>query len=85
MHSCDNPPCVNPDHLSIGTKLDNNRDAISKGRNQHAEHHWNAKLTTEQTNAIRLDPRIGSVIAKEYGISQSAVSRIKTGKRRSKG
>lgn len=35
MHSCDNPPCVNPEHLSLGTLADNNKDRADKKRNNH--------------------------------------------------
>jgi len=38
MHGCDNPPCVRPDHLSLGTPWDNVHDAIQKGRHSSARH-----------------------------------------------
>ena len=41
LHKCDNPPCVNPDHLFIGTQTDNMKDCYNKGRNKV----WNRNLT----------------------------------------
>ena len=80
-HSCDNPKCVRPDHLFLGTQRQNVDDMIAKrrhidGKRRGAEN-GNAKLTPEQVIAIRSDARSQSAIAASYGIGQAAVSKIK--------
>jgi hypothetical protein len=52
-HRCDNPPCVNPEHLFLGTRKDNTEDAISKNRFARGERSGQSKLTTEQVITIR--------------------------------
>lgn len=58
LHKCDNPECVNPDHLFTGTHRENMDDMISKGRNfiptqPHGEDHPSSKLTQSQVDQIR--------------------------------
>ena len=52
-HRCDNPPCVNPAHLSIGSYLDNSADAVARGRTLAGERNPSAKLTAADVVAIR--------------------------------
>ena len=52
-HKCDNPPCVNPDHLFLGTVLDNNRDALLKNRKAKGESNAAHKLTESDVVQIR--------------------------------
>lgn len=81
LHKCDNPGCVNPDHLFLGTKAENNQDKIRKGRARHpsGSEVSTAKLTEPQVRAILADQRTYRVIAGEFGVSCSAVSAIKNG------
>lgn len=84
LHRCDNPPCVNPDHLFVGTQLDNIRDCISKGRNVCGAKTWNSKLTNEQVREMRqLHSRgfSGRSLSRRYGINDSAVSAIVHGRK----
>jgi hypothetical protein len=74
MHTCDNPACVCPWHLVEGTVADNVSDMSKKGR------HGRQTLSLAQVKEIAADTRKGSVLAKEYGVSKSFVSRVKSGK-----
>lgn len=83
LHKCDNPKCVNPSHLFLGTKSDNNRDRTEKGRTKttRGAKHKLSKLTDDQIIEIRkMIERGTSEIAKEYGISRSLVWKIRTRK-----
>ena len=78
-HKCDVPSCINPDHLFVGTKGDNNRDMQRKGR--HNGERAGSKLTTAQVLEIRELISEGMAqrpIAKRYGVTQKAVSLINT-------
>lgn len=87
-HSCDNPYCVNPDHLWQGTTQDNTKDKIRKGRQKNGaspgELNGGAKLTRKQVEEIRARyiPRVVSMakLAKEYGVAKSQISFIIKGK-----
>jgi hypothetical protein len=86
LHKCDTPACVNPDHLFLGTRADNQADKMRKGRNRGGfgddrecagTKHPLAKLTEPQVLAIRSDTRSHSTIGREYGVGQAQVTRIK--------
>lgn len=74
-HKCDNPLCINIEHLELGTQRDNIQDCIIRKRRV-----GNCKLTNEQIEEIRLDLRPSSIITKEYNINRTRVWQIrKTG------
>lgn len=82
MHLCDNPICVNPFHLRLGTKADNNRDTGQKRRHHYGTDHWNGRLTDADVERIRKSEKRNSELAKEFGVSPSHISRIRSGESR---
>src|SRR6266404_7110558 len=55
LHKCDNPPCINPEHLFLGDRMDNTLDRDNKGRNKitAGQNNGFAKLTEQDVNEIR--------------------------------
>ncbi len=83
LHKCDNPPCVNPDHLFLGTQGDNMEDCVSKGRKEKGESHFRARLTESQVLEIRGKHESGigyPTLAKEYRVGKTTIEDIVTGK-----
>lgn len=75
LHKCDNRKCVNPDHLFLGSRIDNIRDMDQKGRRASKR-----KLNDDQVKQIRkmLDERYSQeYIAKQFSVCQAVISRIK--------
>ena len=88
MHSCDVRACINPDHLSYGTRAENVRDMFAKGRNRlnprRGESHGMAKLTEAQVLDMRNQREAGaslSTLAKAFGVTPPGVHLIVTRKK----
>ncbi|MCK5341972.1 MAG: HNH endonuclease [Candidatus Heimdallarchaeota archaeon] len=77
LHHCDNPSCVNPAHLFLGTHQDNMRDALRKGRLQVGETCHRSKLTEKQVLEIRSSSESPIILAKRHGICDRNIHYIK--------
>lgn len=85
LHHCDNPPCVNPDHLYIGTNQDNTNDKLLRGREAkvRGEKNGNSKLTENDVIKIRewLDCGESDVsISQMFCVNRSLIRYIRIGK-----
>lgn len=87
-HKCDNPVCVNPNHLFIGTQKDNMSDMLIKNRasnyfTKKGVEHPNSKFSSNDIKKIKQMSKTLSQqkIAEQFGVVQQTISRIITGKR----
>lgn len=87
LHKCDNPTCVNPEHLFLGTQADNIQDCVVKGRHRYSletarrrgEDHHKSKLTWEIVDEIRKGVKTGKqekYYADKYSVSDSTISLV---------
>ena len=75
-HTCDNPSCLNPDHLFLGTPKANKSDSVYKGRHAHGISQWQSVLNEEQVKSIRDAREYGDTykdIAERFGVGKSTV------------
>ena len=80
LHRCDNPPCVNPKHLFLGTHADNMADMVAKGRVARNERSGRCRISNEAVRLIREEFARGGVtqtsLAKKYSASVSHICQI---------
>lgn len=86
-HRCDNPRCINPEHLFLGTHSANMADMSRKGRRRgitavFGEQHGRAKITDADVIAIRSSGASAKDLALEYGVSDRHIRHIRAGKSR---
>lgn len=76
LHHCDNPRCCNPDHLFLGTDIDNSRDCVAKGRHAYGERSGMAVLSAGDVRDLRQLHAIGMSfvrLAPLYGVNEATV------------
>lgn len=84
MHKCDNPKCVNPYHLSIGTPKDNTQDMIAKGRKRvvspKGEGNGKSLLNAEKVRLIRSSKLSHVELGRQLGVSSNCIRGVRIGR-----
>lgn len=83
-HKCDNPACINPEHLFLGSKADNSADMVSKNRSALGERNAKAKLTEAQAREVLSLRGTGESlrkVAQQFGVTAKAIHFIWQGVR----
>jgi len=78
-HSCDNPRCVNPGHLFLGTNTDNVADCVTKDRHSWGERNGHRKLSRDEAIEIFTSQERTTALARRMDISRWQVTRIRNG------
>lgn len=80
-HSCDNPSCINPEHLRVGTQKDNARDREMRGRRDvKGEQIGTAKLTEQDALAIKMSDLPARVLSDIFSVDKSQIWNIRAGR-----
>lgn len=79
LHRCDNPKCVNPEHLFLGDDSTNMSDMTAKGRHPYplGETHHRAKLTNDQVRSIRDSIQSHQQLARAYGVTKRTIINVR--------
>lgn len=82
-HKCDNPSCINPEHLFLGTNADNIADMMQKDRQRKGENHGRNKLSLDEVQYIKSYPKYhgsGVKLAEQFGVTTTTICNIRNGK-----
>lgn len=79
-HKCDNPNCINPEHLELGTHADNVADRVERQRSAKGSQNGRAKLTEDNVRYIRNSEEKNTHLAKRFNVDEKAIRQIKQNK-----